>query len=134
MFGNLRYFISITCLSLGALPIVSVSPTNAGAAFLEEANGRGTWVIAASPARLQSLIDQYSNNALSRPVNIRVHCQGTGWIASAYDNETRSFGMACGFSTRAQAVQAAMDQCDQRGGTSCQPTGSGFDDAHLDGL
>lgn len=119
-------------LSIMAAAIVNLwcPGAYAGVAFLETSSGDGQWVVAASPSQLGHLIEQWTSNVSHRGgVQVRIRCEGQGWAASFYDNQTRSTGVSCGSDSRDEAERAAIRECRSRGGASCQRVFSGYDDA-----
>lgn len=111
------------------LALIIPSGTNAGVAYLETSRGDGQWIVAASPNDLTRLTQAWSASvsALGGTRTI-ARCDDKGWVAAFYDNQTRSFGGACGYTTREQAENAAFKNCQSRGGSSCRRVFSGFDD------
>lgn len=102
----------------------------AGVAFLETARGDGQWMVAASADRLNQLIEQWSSTVSYRgSVQARIRCESKGWVASFYDNQAQSTGVACGSASREEAERAALRECRGRGGTTCRRVFSGYDDA-----
>ncbi len=105
------------------------STAHAGVALLETPNKSSQWVVAASPARLQALINEWTASvSYLGPVRVRIRCEDTGWVASYYDRDTKHYGVACGFASRSEAEQSALEECQKSGGISCHRVGIGFDD------
>jgi hypothetical protein len=61
-----------------------------------------------------------------------IRCEGPGWFASVggpRDSSGRNaYGVACGYPTREDALAAAQDTCERRGGGECIWRTSGYDD------
>ena len=103
---------------------------HAGIAFLETSSGDGQWVVAEEPNRLGQLIEQWASSVSSRgKTQVRIRCEGKGWVASFYDSQTQSSGVACGFDSRDEAERASLRECRNRGGAFCRRVFSGYDDA-----
>jgi Domain of unknown function (DUF4189) len=114
---------------LGIAFALCSNAVHAGVAFLETSRGDGQWIVASSPDQLTALSDQWSSSvSYMGGAQQRLRCDNLGWAASFYDGQNRSFGASCGYSSREEAEQAAMHQCRDRGGRSCDRVFSGYDD------
>jgi hypothetical protein len=116
-------------LVLGMAFALSSNIAHAGVAFLETSSGDAQWIVAASPSQLSLLSDQWSSSVShAGGASARIRCENSGWVASFYDGQARSFGVACGYGVREEAEQAALRECSTRGGRSCLRVFSGYDD------
>jgi hypothetical protein len=116
-------------LVLVAVMLASATVAHAGVAFLETSRGDGQWIVAASPNDLDALSDEWNASvSYMGGASPRIRCEGVGWVASFYDNQTQSAGVACGFGSRAEAGQASSRECTKRGGGTCRRVFSGCED------
>jgi hypothetical protein len=106
------------------------TPSHAAVASVAFGAYYSQWVVAPDGAALDDAIS-YLEGEYGPATEIRIRCDGSGWLAYYFDADTQAGGYACGFDSSDEASGAAEQECWNSGGTSCTAVHIRYDNGHF---